>query len=188
WNKALEMEQIHSGSYLLYKHLNGNDSNKQNNDSFTLIIYGSIGNSENEIKIEMFVKVIEPSELLKIHHFPQELSIVSGGTLQLNSNYISASHSKLSDSSIYFNIIQYPQNGIRIILKEDIKTHLTTSPSLPSFSSLVNFTQKQINEGSIWLEHAPINEKQSWDIIGIKLEVVGNDGKILDSGNYLMNF
>ena len=107
------------------------------------------------------------------------MSIVSGGSIQLNSNLISASHSTLDDSSIYFNIIQPPQNGIRIILKED-------SPSLSSFSSLVNFTQKQINERSIWLEHTPINEKQSWDVIGLNLRIIGEDGKILDSGNYFL--
>ncbi|CAK5036500.1 unnamed protein product [Meloidogyne enterolobii] len=165
WNKALDIEQIHSGSYLLYKHLNGNKSNENKEDNFTLIIYGNIGNNENEIKIEMFVNIIEASELLKIHHFPQELSIVSGGSTQLNSNLISTSHSTLDDSSIYFNIIQPPQNGIRIILKED-------SPSISPFSSLANFTQKQINEGSIWLEHTPINEKQSWDVIGHSLVLI----------------
>jgi len=63
----LEIEQIHSGSYLLYKHLNGNKSNENKEDNFTLIIYGNIGNSENEIKIEMFVNIIEASELLNVN-------------------------------------------------------------------------------------------------------------------------
>ncbi|KAF7630982.1 hypothetical protein Mgra_00008756 [Meloidogyne graminicola] len=179
------MEQLHSGQYLIYRHLLNiflllfNNNNK---DNFTLIIYGFRGGIENLIKINILINLFEPSKLLNVHHFPQELFLVSGGTLQLNSNLISTSHSILSDSSIFYKIIQTPQNGVNFIFKEE--GEVINNKSFSSFPLILNFTQEDINKGFIWLEHNLINEKQLWNVIGIQLTTFVNEQLILDSGKF----
>jgi hypothetical protein len=112
----------------------------------------------------------------QINRFPKELSIVSGGIVRLNPKLLSASHPALPASSIFFQIVQHPRNGIR----------LAFSPSNASSSAQANlttkFSQQQINEETVLIEHVPIDESRRWDLIGLRLMEEGNaqNGYLLD--------
>ena len=92
------------------------------------------------------------SSIVQIKEFRPQLSLVSGGSVQLKSADFFAAQDKLdkySSSQIVYNIVQKPETP-----HINLQIRLDTSHPI---SQVSQFTQEQINTGQVWFEHTPTN-------------------------------
>jgi hypothetical protein len=69
-------------------------------------------------------------------------------------------------SQIIYRVVQPPGIGIRILLTSSNQTSSNSNAQ----SNLLEFSQWQINEGQVLLEHTPLDDAKRWEVIGLQVE------------------
>ncbi|KAL3082690.1 hypothetical protein niasHS_010492 [Heterodera schachtii] len=166
WRSPLSAEQFASGHFLVF-HQNGTTTNAPaekagNEDGFTLVVYS--GREPNQrLKLGMKMRITdEGTDQLKIDSFVPHLRLLSGGSVPFYPADFHASHPSLGPSQIVYRIDQLP-NTLRLSLN---------NLSLPLFRQ---FTQLDIDQGRVALEHTPSSEMAKWDVIGLRIGMEGHE-------------
>ncbi|KAI6182868.1 hypothetical protein M3Y97_00426900 [Aphelenchoides bicaudatus] len=158
--RSISADKLHSGRHLLYRHFGGQNEM----DEFVLGVYALRGErNKKPVKLKVPIQIYIQHELpeVNIEHFRSEINLISGGSTTLQALDFKMTDPNDKEADLAYSVLQKGSNGVRV-------TKNGTSTELNSF------TQKQIDEGLIRLEHTPADEK--FDVIVL---LVGGHTRVL---------
>uniref|UniRef100_A0AC34QD01 Uncharacterized protein n=1 Tax=Panagrolaimus sp. JU765 TaxID=591449 RepID=A0AC34QD01_9BILA len=119
----------------------------------------------NRLRITIHLEILSNDDRnLKIKHFRDELTIVSGGSTLLDPNDFQIDHREFPPTDIFYYLIQKGSNGIRVVILDS-----------PATDEII-FSQAQINKNQIRLEHTPMSTDDRFDVLVFG---IGNETRIL---------